>query len=135
MAKTKTHRVHIGYTPDGMDRWRYCETETEARAICDRIHRTKGVIVALEAVQPITRVVYRMDGGEVIALFPDEAHDHTGRYCVCYVHHGQHCAADYHGVIARSRPATATEYTALHRELVRIGYRLRVIRRATRTKG
>ena len=52
-------------------------------------------------------------------------------YCTAYQHVGQHCAADYHGCIAQSDPATPAEYADLYEELERRGYILSVRRRAT----
>lgn len=68
-----------------------------------------------------TRVVFRKwyrkkDGNGVIALFPDE-HEHRPGTVLSYEHHGQHGAADYTSVIARTKPATAEEYAALKKEL------------------
>jgi len=77
-------------------------------------------------------VVFRKDRtGDIFALFPTDAADCTGRYCGCYQHVGQHCSADYFACIQNSQPATPTEYADLKTELERIGYTLRVIRRAS----
>ena len=79
------------------------------------------------------RVVYRRwkDGGDIIALFPEMPADRYGRFCDSYEHLGQHAAADYHGVVLHSRPATPPEYAALAEELARIGYRLKPVKRAS----
>ena len=69
--------------------------------------------------------------GGVIALFPELPVDHDGWLCTSYEHVGQHAAADYHGVVARTVPATASEREALRRELSQVGYVLRFIRRAS----
>ncbi len=82
----------------------------------------------------IIPVVFRVGNGandDVFALFPTDCADNTGNYCGCYQHIGQHCAADYHRCIQDSRPAKPTEYADLKTELERIGYTLRVIRRAS----
>ena len=79
-------------------------------------------------------VVFRFDkgrDGSVFALFPEEPGDTTGRYCSCYQHIGQHSSADYYGCIQNSRPAKPHEYADLAKELERIGYVLKVRRRAT----
>jgi hypothetical protein len=47
------------------------------------------------------------------------------------MHVGQHGAADYHGVIQHTIPARRPEYAVLARELRRIGYRLKPIKRAS----
>ena len=46
------------------------------------------------------------DSGDVIALFPAIPADIDGRYCLSYEHVGQHGAADFHGVVRRTLPAT-----------------------------
>lgn len=66
---------------------------------------------------------------DVIALFPAIPATYTGRYCTSYMHIGQHSAASYHGCIAQTRPATASEYAPLLKELRAIGYDNLVIRK------
>ena len=75
-------------------------------------------------------VVYRVfkDQGDVIALFPDMP-EYRGMV-LSYQHVGQHGLADYRGVIAATRPATAAEIAPLARELAQIGYTLTERRRA-----
>ena len=76
-------------------------------------------------------VVYRVWVGkdydayypEVIALFPRIAGDAFGWLCGSYAHIGQHGEADYHHVIAQTRPATHRESADLRRELRSLGYR------------
>jgi hypothetical protein len=77
-----------------------------------------------------TLVVFRRfkDGGDIIALFPEEIADAAGN-CMSYQHIGQHGAADYSGCIAASVPASDAEFSELKRELEAIGYRLKVRRR------
>jgi hypothetical protein len=79
---------------------------------------------------PVVLRVWR-DGGGVFALFPTLPSDEHGRYCDAYAHVGQHSGADYWGCVRASRPATAAEGAPLVRELERIGYRPRVVQRAT----
>lgn len=85
--------------------------------------------------QPITHVVYRRwrgnDGCDIIALFPEIPSDIFGRYCQSYEHVGQHSGADYHGVVQATKPVSAEEAADLIRELERIGYRLKPIKRAS----
>ena len=77
-------------------------------------------------------VIFRVDReGIVFALFPELPADYGGLYCTCYQHVGQHCAADYYGCIAYSRPATPAEYADLLIELRHRGYRMEVRQRAT----
>jgi hypothetical protein len=58
--------------------------------------------------------------------------DIYGMYCDSYMHVGQHGGADYHGVVQYTAPASRTESASLARELRRIGYRLKQMRRASR---
>ena len=81
----------------------------------------------------ITKVVFRVDTtkfhrGTVYALFPEISSTWQG-HCESYQHVGQHSAADYHGCIKTSRPATEDEYLSLFNELIRIGCNLRVIKK------
>lgn len=78
-------------------------------------------------------VVFRKwkDGFGVIALFPEIPADLYGRYCESYEHVGQHGGADYWGVVMNSRPANKEESADLAEELTRIGYQLRVIKKAS----
>jgi hypothetical protein len=79
-----------------------------------------------------TIVVFRIDKtGIVFALMPELPADNQGTHCTAYQHLGQHCAADYHGCVARSRSVEPTEYANLLIELERRGYHVDVRRRAT----
>ena len=79
------------------------------------------------------KVIFRMWGSSVIALFPEIDADRNPHHCLSYEHVGQHGGADYTGIIAKSRPAKPKEYADLRRELIRQGYRrLQVRQRATR---
>jgi hypothetical protein len=92
------------------------------------IHRARIKESAMETVV----VIFRMDRtGVVFALFPEMPADYQGLFCTCYQHVGQHCAADYFGCIADSRPATATEYADLFAELKQRGYDMKVKLRAS----
>jgi len=84
-------------------------------------------------IQPITAVVVRKwrDTGDLIALFPELPSDYQGWFVDSYMHVGQHAGADYNGVIQATMAATAEEAADLIRELERIGYRLKVIKRAS----
>ncbi len=78
----------------------------------------------------IDEVIFRVsnEDGSVFALFP--YNPATDRYVTSYQHVGQHCAADYNGCIASSRPATPEEYADLLQELRDREYNPRVITRA-----
>src|ERR1019366_3805797 len=82
---------------------------------------------------PITLVVFRQwrDSGSIIALFPELPADCQGRFCDAYEHVGQHGGADFHGVIQATKPVSVEDAADLIQELVRIGYRLKVIKRAS----
>jgi hypothetical protein len=73
-----------------------------------------------------TIVIFRKwpksQGGEVIALFPCEAATRDGGMCQSYERVGQHGAADPHGVVDRTKPATPEEYAELKAELERAPY-------------
>jgi hypothetical protein len=81
-----------------------------------------------------TLVIFRKwrDTGDVIALFPAVPSDAQGLLCEAFEQVGQHGGADYHGVVAATRPVTAEEAVPLAGELARIGYRLQPIQRASR---
>ena len=85
---------------------------------------------------PVTLVVFRRwpgsSGGDIIALFPAQPADYLGRFCDAYEHVGQHGGADYHGVIQATTPVSQEEAADLIRELERIGYRLKSIKRVSR---
>jgi hypothetical protein len=79
-----------------------------------------------------TVVIFRTDReGVTFALFPELPDDYFGFYCTCYQQVGQHCAADYYGCIANSRPATPAEYGDLFVELQQRGYDLEIRQRAS----
>lgn len=82
----------------------------------------------------ITPVVFRRwrDTMTVFALFPTLPSDYEGHFCDAYEHVGQHGGADYFGCIHASKPVSLDEAADLKRELERIGYRLKVIKRASR---
>jgi hypothetical protein len=79
-------------------------------------------------------VIFRKDRTgwrDCFALFPELPSDQHGHYCTAFQHVGQHCAADYHGCIAHSDPASPAAYKDLYEELERRGYNLTVRSRAT----
>lgn len=88
--------------------------------------------------EPETAVVFRRwptkrdgSGGDVLALFPMLPETRPGT-CASYAHVGQHGTADYSACIRATKPAEleAEDVQALRRELERIGYRLRVLKRS-----
>ncbi len=81
----------------------------------------------------ITDVVFRFDTtkdwkGTIFALLPHEVSDHSGNV-TSYQHLGQHSSADYQHCIAKSRPATESEYKDLKIEMECIGYNINVIKK------
>jgi len=83
--------------------------------------------------EEVTAVLFRRwkENGDLIALFPTQLADYQGWFVDSYMHVGQHAAADFHGVVRATTPALPVEAADLKRELERIGYRLRVIKRAS----
>lgn len=80
-----------------------------------------------------TRVLFRVfkDDGSVIAFFPDVK---EGPGLVSsYMHLGQHGSASYPN--SNTRPATPNEYAPLARELKSLGYRLKIAKRKSKTRG
>lgn len=66
--------------------------------------------------------------GDIIALFPQEINYPDGA-CESYQHIGQHSAADYGHCLTITVPAKPEEYAPLKRDLERIGYDLKIVRR------
>jgi hypothetical protein len=86
----------------------------------------------MQTEEPIQRVVFRRwrtEPRSVIAFFPDQR-EHGGMIG-SYEHIGQHSAAAYphSGTVPASE--TDSDVQALKRELERIGYRLRVVKRVS----
>lgn len=79
-----------------------------------------------------TRVAFRKyPDGQIVALFSDIPWNRKHGEVTSYMHIGQHGAADYHHVIAGTKPATEDEYTGLLAELKLIGYEnVKIITRA-----
>lgn len=108
-----------------------------SRASCDCCGSTLGGsrhhAAALE--NDPTPVVFRAfrEGGDVIALFP-AMRESNGRIN-SYQHIGQHGAADYHGLIGVTRPASPAEYAELFAELESRGYWMTVRKRWTPPRG
>jgi len=89
-----------------------------------------------ESVEPLTDVMFRVDptNDELIAVFPglNDSYE-SPQHVVFYVHVGQHGDASLRGLIRTTRPVRdPARYADLKAELERIGYRLRVVERATR---
>lgn len=76
-------------------------------------------------------ILRRLNGGEVIALFPDL--DEGPGLCLSYMRIGQHGAASRH-LTQGTKPAHLGEpdAAALVQELTRLGYNLQIIQRMPR---
>jgi hypothetical protein len=83
-----------------------------------------------------TVVIFRKfkEGGDVIALFPNEVADPKNN-CLSYQHVGQHGAADYAHVMKATVATTEEEQTPLLNELSGLGYTLKVMKRHRVPKG
>lgn len=101
----------------------------EMKALVKR-RAAEGSPVSLEDCPP-EKVLFRMWGKSVIALFPYIPSDPYGNFCESYEHIGEHGGADYQSVMRKSRPATPKEYADLKVALERRGYDLEIIHRAT----
>lgn len=63
---------------------------------------------------------YTGKSGEILAVFPYQAHDPSGGFVTCYARVGQHSAAQMAHVHSATRPAKPAEYDSLYRELKQI---------------
>lgn len=84
----------------------------------------------------ITRVVFRMQEGEVVAWMPFEPGTNDPYTCTIYVHNGQHGSGDV-SLMMRGRPATPEEYAPLMAELQGkpYGYIVKPVKRVSRSKA
>ena len=109
-------------------------SETGSLAACgDMAFETSIHDAAIHMNEQETLVIFRRwrDTGSIIALFPEIPTDINGWFCEAYEHVGQHGGADYQGVIAATKPVTLAEAADLAKELARVGYNLKSIRRAS----
>ncbi len=78
-----------------------------------------------------TRTIFRkFPEGDVIALFPALAGDNNPWTCSSYQHIGQHGAASV-DLPRFTKPASPKEYASLKRELISIGYKVKIAKRFT----
>lgn len=109
-------------------------SETGSLAACgDMAFETSIHDAAIHMNEQETLVIFRRwrDTGSIIALFPEIPTDINGWFCEAYEHVGQHGGADYQGVIAATTPVEPAEAADLAKELARVGYNLKPIRRAS----
>ena len=71
-------------------------------------------------------VFRKFKNGEIIALFPRLRADVAGKFCLSYLHQGQHGGADYQGIVDNTTRANPSEYYDLAEELKGIGYILKI---------
>jgi hypothetical protein len=90
----------------------------------------------MEADETVEVIFRKYPGGDVIALFPClPGTVGNPNHCESFMHMGQHGAADPHGVMASTAPASPVEYAALKRELESYPYRYRLEVRARTPSG
>lgn len=87
----------------------------------------QAIDIAKKGSGDVTRVHFRMIGGEVIALFPDmeESRYRGARIIGSYMHVGQHSAASSE-LIQELEAAEPSAFADLKAELEGIGYKLEV---------
>ena len=78
--------------------------------------------------QKVEVVFRKYDNGEIVALFPHNVVDWSGT-CSSYAHIGQHASCDYDHTISITKPAKPEEYQELYKELEKIGYKVKVIKK------
>jgi len=74
-----------------------------------------------------TKVIFRIDGDEVVAVFPEDT-TQSGSLG-CYAHVGQHSNCTYGWYLTKTKPASPDQYEGLKKELEQIGYVLHVQKR------
>jgi hypothetical protein len=78
-----------------------------------------------------TKCIFKMMGGQVIALFPELAGDNNPyKTCQSYCHLGQHGAASVE--LSSLKAATTYQYASLKVELEQLGYDLWIVTRFSR---
>ena len=75
-----------------------------------------------------TEMIFRKDKYGVFALMPYDIATLDGMVTT-YQHVGQHSSADYQGCIAKSVPASVSEYHDLREELKSLGYNIKIVKR------
>ena len=80
-----------------------------------------------------TDVIFRKFKDEILALFPYMIADYNGNV-TCYAHIGQHSSANYNYIITNSKPIHDPKNLNLYKELINIGYNLKIIKRQNYNK-
>lgn len=76
------------------------------------------------ALNKYTEVVFKRFKGDIVALFPKEQFTHSRDSIMSYMHIGQHGEASKD--LLKCRNAKYEEYKPLMKELISIGYNLKV---------
>lgn len=82
-----------------------------------------------------TVVIFRKDINyinSIVAIFPQMQYNDDITLCCCYSHVGQHSSCCYGYYYNNTVPATKKEYMPLYKELISIGYNLKVKQRITK---
>jgi len=74
----------------------------------------------------MTKVIFKMLEGEVIALFPQEVNEVNSRWIMSYMHIGQHSDASK-DLLQELPDATPDQYSDLKKELETLGYQLQIL--------
>ena len=78
-----------------------------------------------------TKVIFKLMGGQVVALFPELAGDNNPyRTCLSYQTIGQHGAASTE--LSSLKAATPYQYASLKVELEQLGYDLLIVKKFSR---
>ena len=81
-----------------------------------------------------TAVMFRKErNGQTLAVFPYLSFKHNYQI-TCYAHLGQHSYTCWEYVMKETEPAAIKDYDNLYEELRSIGYKLRIIKRASHRK-
>ena len=80
-----------------------------------------------------TDVIFRNFKGEILALFPYMVWNYDGDV-TCYAHIGQHSSADYNYILTNSKPINNPKNLNLYKELIIIGYDLKIIKKRNYNK-
>ena len=67
------------------------------------------------------KVIFKKEGGSVVAFFPEEPGTNDPFTCASYAHIGQHASASVH-YAKGLKPARGLETLELLAELIRLGY-------------
>lgn len=75
---------------------------------------------------PVTKVIFRMIAGQVIALFPEIPAAFSSVDCLYYFS-GQYGTCNFQNTLLRSSPCKADDYVDTYQQLIHLRYNLLVI--------